>query len=184
MKKILLFIVWILWIGFTFADSYIYYSWSSLIPLYSWDNKVFINLASTYISKYNDYWDFNEYQISPYINIHYLDEDNQTLVESYNIQDLYLDWKYKKTYTWWLDNNWVLTPVYEWSRSWSFVFVSLTWETETLSWWYEFTWNVFENFGDNMFQVIFWNIKWYFQYIIIFWIIMLIVWLVRRMKKM
>ena len=120
---------------------------------------------------------------TPYFNIDYIDENNQLLTESYSKDILYLSGTtFKKTYTWWNNNYWVLT--------------SQSWNSESIFTWYvpvfdvsgttqpfDTEYNMFNNFADNSLKVLLSNIPWYIQYVFIIWIILLLIWIVKMLKR-
>ena len=160
------------------------YIMSEISVFYNWYNNVQTFTCDWDTSIYLD-WNFNFTQsnnlFTPYFNIYYTDWDNQVLTWQYDKSDLYLQWQYNKTYTWWVENYWVFNPLQGSFFTWYNIQFE-TWEIIQETWEIT-TWNVFANFWENMLSMVFWNISWYFQYITIFWMILIIIWLVRRLKK-
>ena len=118
---------------------------------------------------------------TPYFNISYTDEDNQKLTESYSKSNLYLSgWLFKKTYTW--DNERILTDTIDSPNSvfsWYIPVFDVTWSTQPI----DTEYNMFNNFTDNSLKVLLSNIPSFFQYVIIFSIILMIIWIIKVFKR-
>ena len=161
MKKLLLFILSLLFITPVFAE---YFS---------------CNLENTIQVNWNVIQN-EDISITPYINIYYYDEDNQYISWQYLLSDLYLDWNFKKTYTWWSNNYWILTPVVyeeEIQQIYTPTF-EITWNITEID-----TWNVFNNFAENSMSVLLSNIPSYIQYVIIIMLFLFIIWIIRRFRR-
>lgn len=117
---------------------------------------------------------------TPYFNIDYKDEDNQSLVESYSKDILYLSGStFKKTYTW--NNERILTS--QWNSESIFTWYLPTFD---ITWWInEVTesWNIFNNFAENSVKFTLANIPSYIQYFIILLLLFLILWFVKKFKR-
>ena len=152
-------------------DITVYYNnWNSSTDITcDWTQAIEINWLST-ITSTNTF--------TPYYNISYKDEDNQSLVESYSKDILYLEnWQFKKTYTW--ENDWILTVQWN-SDPWENVYLpvfEVTWTINTD------TWNVFNNFTDNALTVLLSNIPSYVQWITLVAVLLLLVSFVRRFRR-
>lgn len=151
-----------------------YNNWNSTETITcDWVQAIQINWLST-ITSTNTF--------TPYFNISYKDEDNQSLIESYSKNILYLEnWQFKKIYTW--NNDWILT--YQWGNSenffsWYLPTFDITWSIDPND---EFTWNVFNNFADNSLKYLLSNIPSYIQYFIILLILFLILWFVKKFRR-
>lgn len=150
-----------------------YNSWNTSTITCDWINYITIDWLSTLTNSSVNY------EYTPYFNIDYKDEDNQSLIESYSNSILYLSgWLFKKTYTW--DNDWILSI--QWNSNPQFTWYTpvfdVTWFTDTLD-----NWNVFNNFSDNALKVLLSNIPSYIQYITIFFILLFLFWFIRRFKR-
>ena len=118
---------------------------------------------------------------TPYFNIDYKDEDNQSLVESYSKDILYLSGStFKKTYTW--NNERILTSQSDSNSefTWYLPTFDITWSIDPNN---EFTWNVFNNFADNSLKVLLSNIPSYIQYVIIIALLFFILGFIRKFKR-
>ena len=137
----------------------------------NWDNSIHINSLSNY----------NNWVFTPYFNIFYSDQDNQVLTESYSKQLLILNWKYNKTYTWWNDNYWVLTPegVSESVFSWYLPVFDVTWGINDVS----TSWNIFNNFAENSLKFTLSNIPSYIQYVILLFVLFFILGFIRKFRR-
>jgi len=136
-----------------------------------WDNVIQIDWLST-ITAIN--------KRTPYFNINYRDQDNQSLVESYSNNNLYLSgWLFKKTYTW--DNEWILTI--QWNNNNSFSWYMPTFDIT--GWINDITdsWNIFNNFAENSVKFTLSNIPSYIQYVIIIMLLLFIIWFIRKFKR-
>jgi len=138
----------------------------------NWDNVIQIDWLSS-ITATNTF--------TPYFNINYRDEDNQLLTESYSKDILYLSWSlFKKTFTW--DNDRILTSQSssnDSSFTWYIPVFDVSWSTQPI----DTEYNMFNNFADNSLKVLLSNIPWFFQYFIIFSIILLLIWIIKFFKK-
>ena len=118
---------------------------------------------------------------TPYFNIDYKDEDNQSLVESYSKDILYLSGSlFKKTYSW--NNERILTSQSDSNSvfTWYLPTFDITWSVDPNN---EFTWNVFNNFADNSLKVLLSNIPSYIQYVIIIALLFFILGFIRKFKR-
>lgn len=149
-----------------------YNSWNSTSIECDWVQAIEIQWLST-ITSTNTF--------TPYYNISYTDEDNQKLIESYSKDILYLEnWQFKKTYTW--NNDWILSV--QWNNSedqfsWYVPVFDVTWSTQPI----DTEYNMFNNFTDNSLKVLLSNIPSFFQYVLIFSIILMIIWIVKVFKR-
>lgn len=91
--------------------------------------------------------------------------------------DLYLNWSYDLNYTGEQYLNLVENSCYDFS--WYVPYFEFTWTTQPTNTDY----NMFNNFGDNALKVLLSNIPWYFQYFIIFSVIILIISLIKLFRK-
>ena len=135
-----------------------------------WENSININWLST----------LNNDTFSPYYNIAYRDEDNQSLIESYSKDILYLNWLFKKTYTW--DNERILTSKW-WGSENSFSWYLPTFE---FTWWINEpteSWNIFNNFAENSVKFTLSNIPSYIQYVILLFILFFILGFIRKFRR-
>ena len=157
------------------SDIDVYYNnWNSVENITcDWTQAISINWLST-ITSTNTF--------TPYYNISYKDEDNQSLIEFYSKSNLYLSgWLFKKTYTW--DNERILTDTIESpnsSFSWYLPSFDITWSVDPND---EFTWNVFNNFADNSLKVLLSNIPSYIQYVILIALLFFILGFIRKFKR-
>lgn len=164
------------WIKFQFW--YISSSaWSSsyIVNYNNWQTQSFTtdqSITINWYSLYNWNWSF-----SPYINISYTDQDNQVLTESYDKTNLILWWKFEKTYTWWENNFWVLTAL------WSSTIPDIIFTWSTLTWSSNISWNIFTNFVDNSFDVIWTNIPNFISYWFVLIVLIILIRLIRHFKK-
>lgn len=168
-------IVWEWLVTFTVvefqSDIDVYYNnWNSVENITcDWTQAIDIRWLST-ITSTNTF--------TPYYNISYTDKDNQKLIESYSKDILYLSgWLFKKTYTW--DNERILT--YQWSSentfTWYVPVFDVTWTIN------ENTWNMFNNFTDNVLTLLLSNIPIYVQWVTLIAVLFLILWIIRRFKR-
>lgn len=117
---------------------------------------------------------------TPYFNIDYIDENNQLLTESYSKDILYLSWTtFKKTYTW--NNIRILTA--QWSSESIFTWYVPVFDVSGTTQPVDTEYNMFNNFADNSLKVLLSNIPWYIQYVFIIWIILLLIWIVKMLKR-
>lgn len=167
----------VLWSSFSSSsDITVFYDYwhSTTTVACNWDNSIFIN----WMASVSDLTTF-----TPFFNIFYVDEDNQNIIESYNKDMLYLSWwLYHKTYTW--DNLWVLNVLNNWfNSSWWFNIISswlvVSWDIVSGN----LSWNIFKNFIDTWFAVLFSNVPSYIQYVVLIAILLLILRIFRRKKR-
>jgi hypothetical protein len=149
----------------------------------NWDVQSFSCEWQTINISWNAVFDWEETYniITPILN--YIDQDNQVISEEYNNNQLYLSWKYIKTYTWWSNNYYLLTPYIEETEEITHIVYTptfdVTWTTQEIG----ETWNIFNNFSDNALKVLLSNIPSYIQYVTIFLILIFLFSFLRRFKR-
>lgn len=162
---------WWWWSSTSDIDVY-YNNWNSVENITcDWVQAIQINWLST-ITSTNTF--------TPYFNISYKDEDNQSLIESYSKDILYLEnWQFKKTYTW--NNDWILTVQWnsENSFSWYLPTFDITWWINEVS----ESWNIFNNFAENSVKFTLSNIPSYIQYVILLFILFFILGFIRKFRR-
>ena len=140
----------------------------------NWDNVIQIDWLST-ITATNKF--------TPYFNISYKDENNQSLIESYSKDILYISGSlFKKTYTW--DNEWILNNQStdcssDSSFSWYLPSFNITWGIQDVT----DSWNIFNNFAENWLTVLLSNIPNYIQYIILIMLLFFVLGFIRKFKR-
>lgn len=122
-----------------------------------------------------DHYSFNNWYSSTkvYYTDLYWNETNVTLNS-----DIYFNWEYSLWYTW-INQYLQLSENNCWEFEWYLPVFDVTWSTQPI----DTEYNMFNNFTDNSLKVLLSNIPSYFQYIIIFWFILFIIWLIKLFKR-
>lgn len=165
MNKILLLIVWILFIVPVSAYNVtLHYNWITEVIEVNWSESIILDWSW---SENNDYYTYNSSY--DYTDIYYYDSYWRYKIER-TIGDVYLNWDYNKSFTW---NQYTLLS--------SDLFCDNTWNIIIFTWSdipvrvESSTWNVFSNFWDNALAIIYWNIPWFITGAVILFLIFFLI---------
>lgn len=174
MKKLFLFIAWLLFVWNLFAYNVVIF-WPNnellfMYPVEEWTTEIILEWDRT--KNWNNYtfnWWFT------WLKVNYVDSywENQEYITTW---DLYINWDYSLWYTW--EQYLSLVDNSCWVSNWYTPYFIITWSTDVLD-----SWNVFNNFSDNAFKVLLSNIPSYIQYFTIFAILLFLFWFFRRFKR-
>lgn len=175
MKKILLFIVWLLFVWNIFAyDVIIYDNNNNVLMMYE------VEEETTEITLDGDWSkDWNNFTFNggfDWTTVHYIDwywKEQTITIDS----DLYLNWEYSLSYTG--EQYLQLSENQCWTYSWYVPVFNITGWIEEVS----TSWNVFNNFAENSVKMFMSNIPNYIQYVFIFMILLFILWFLRKIRK-